>query len=72
MSLSDCRRNEMKVNETKHLTKTEQKTFTKQEKDYWKARCVLAEKFIKESPCDPDVTTEQWKAYMDWQYYKDR
>ena len=22
---------------------------------YWKRRCELAEKFIKSSPCDPDI-----------------
>lgn len=34
--------------------------------DYWKQRCLLAEKCLDESPCDQDVTMEQlsaWKSY---------
>lgn len=34
--------------------------------DYWKQRCLLAEKCLEESPCDTDITTEQieaWNAY---------
>lgn len=31
--------------------------------DYWKQRCSLAEKCLEESPCDPDVTSEQIKAW---------
>jgi hypothetical protein len=34
---------------------------------YWNARCLLAEKYIAASPCDPDITTEQLRAYQDWQ-----
>jgi len=34
---------------------------------YWKSRCKLAEKFISESPCDPDIYPEQMKAYNKWQ-----
>lgn len=33
------------------------------EEDYWKQRCLLAEKFIEESPCDPDITHAQMDAY---------
>ena len=36
---------------------------------YWKKRCELAEEFIEESPCDPDITSEQIKAYDEWQRY---
>ena len=31
--------------------------------DYWKQRCLLAEKCLEESPCDPDITAEQIKAH---------
>ena len=36
------------------------------EKNYWKNRCLLAEVYIKESPCDPDITTKQLDAYIEW------
>lgn len=35
--------------------------------EYWEQRCLLAEKCLKESPCDPDVTAEQTKA---WDAYR--
>lgn len=38
--------------------------------NYWKKRCRLAEKFIKESPDDPDLTKEQGKAYLEWLKFK--
>ena len=31
--------------------------------DYWKQRCLLAEKCLEESPCDPDITADQIKAW---------
>ena len=31
--------------------------------DYWKHRCLLAEKCLEESPCDPDITSDQIKAW---------
>ena len=34
--------------------------------DYWKLRCELAEKCIEESPCDPDITSDQIKAHNDY------
>jgi len=41
--------------------------------EYWKKRAELAEKYISESPCDPDITTEQLNAYLQWQeYLKDK
>jgi len=33
---------------------------------YWKHRCEAAELFISESPCDPDITEKQIKAYTHW------
>jgi hypothetical protein len=30
-------------------------------------RLELAEKYIHECPCDPDITKEQWEAYKKWQ-----
>jgi hypothetical protein len=38
--------------------------------EYWKKRCELAEKFIAESPDDPDVTANQLKAYQEWIEFK--
>jgi len=31
--------------------------------NYWKQRCLLAEKCLEESPNDPDITSEQIKAH---------
>jgi hypothetical protein len=31
--------------------------------DYWKQRCLLAEKCLEENPCDPDITSDQIKAW---------
>lgn len=33
--------------------------------NYWKQRCLLVEKCLSESPCDPDITNEQIKAHSD-------
>lgn len=30
---------------------------------YWRNRCLLAEKCLSASPCDPDVTDEQINAH---------
>jgi hypothetical protein len=40
------------------------------ELEYWKKRCELAEKFIDESPGDPDITDSQITAYREWQDFK--
>jgi len=37
--------------------------------EYWKERCELAEDFISESPCDPDINEYQAKAYTKWQRF---
>ena len=37
---------------------------------YWKKRCKLAEKCIEESPCDPDITSDQIKAHSNWERIK--
>lgn len=36
--------------------------------DYWKQRCLLAEQCLEKSPCDPDITADQIKAWN--AYYK--
>lgn len=33
---------------------------------YWEKLCHAAERYIEESPCDPDITSEQIKAYIEW------
>ena len=33
---------------------------------YWKTRCEYAERYIEESPCDPDITLEQVEAFKDF------
>lgn len=33
---------------------------------YWKQRCLAAEKFIQETPCDPDITNTQIEAQHEW------
>ena len=35
--------------------------------EYWKHRCLAAERFIEESPCDLDIYPEQMDAYNEWQ-----
>ena len=35
--------------------------------DYWKRRCLAAEKYIAKSPCDPDIYEEQMVAHRRWQ-----
>ncbi len=39
-------------------------------KDYWKKRCELAELYIEETPCDPDITYTQFLAYNAWNNFK--
>jgi hypothetical protein len=34
--------------------------------DYWKERCLAAEKFIDLSPCDPDIYDDQLIAHGEW------
>ncbi|MCB0448421.1 MAG: hypothetical protein KDD03_13120 [Gelidibacter sp.] len=31
--------------------------------EYWKQRCLLVEQCLAESPCDPDITSEQIEAH---------
>ena len=38
--------------------------------EYWKKRCELAEMYIEESPCDPDITMSQLAAYSAWNHFK--
>lgn len=35
--------------------------------EYWKHRCLAAEQFIEESPCDPDIYPKQIESYNEWQ-----
>lgn len=34
--------------------------------NYWKERCLAAEKFIDLTPCDPDIYDEQLIAHGEW------
>jgi hypothetical protein len=36
----------------------------------WKERCLLAENYINETPCDPDIYQKQQEAWSDWITYK--
>lgn len=36
---------------------------------YWRYRCLLAEKCLSVSPCDPDITEEQIKSHKDYNEY---
>ena len=38
--------------------------------EYMEHRCVAAEAYIEESPCDPDITQAQWAAYRFWEGVK--
>nr|WP_298658555.1 hypothetical protein [uncultured Flavobacterium sp.] len=47
---------------------SEQKVVT-ENVEYWKQRCLLAEKCLEESPSDPDITMGQiaaWSAYNEF------
>ena len=35
--------------------------------EYWHQRCKKAEAYINESPCDPDITDSQLKAWREYQ-----
>jgi len=35
-------------------------------RNYWKERCLAAEKYIEESPCDYDIYPKQYEAYQNW------
>lgn len=35
--------------------------------EYWKRRCEAAERFIEQTPCDPDITPKQIEAHEAWQ-----
>lgn len=41
-----------------------------EELEYWKKRCELSEAYISESPCDPDITSSQLVAYLEWNLFK--
>ena len=34
--------------------------------EYWRERCILAETYIRNSPCDPDITLNQLTSYKEW------
>jgi hypothetical protein len=34
--------------------------------EYWKKRCELAEEYIHQIPCGPDITKDQIKAFNEW------
>ena len=38
--------------------------------EYWKKRCELAEAYIEESPCDPDIYKKQLDAWNNWCEFK--
>jgi hypothetical protein len=40
--------------------------------DYWKERCLAAEKFIDLSPCDPDIYDDQLIAHNEWVVIKNK
>ena len=40
------------------------------EKKYYQKLAKLQEDFIKESPCDPDITDGQLKAYLTLENFK--
>ena len=38
----------------------------KEELKYWEIRCKLSERYIANSPCDPDIYRWQYAAYVKW------
>lgn len=40
--------------------------------EYWKQRCILAEKCWGESPCDPDITIPQIIAGQEYDSFIER
>ncbi len=53
----------MIMNTQQHKNMIEEKNSEISDLDYWKTRCQLAEKCLDETPCDPDITYEQMKAW---------
>jgi len=37
--------------------------------EYWHQRSKLADAYIKETPCDPDITDAQLKAWLEYQEF---
>jgi len=52
-----------------HWSRSSQKDFIdgytqcQLDNDYWKQRCLLAEKCLENSPCDPDINSEQIESH---------
>lgn len=42
------------------------------ELEYWKKRCELAENIEAANPCDPDINSDQIKAYKEYNYFLHR
>ncbi len=40
--------------------------------NYWKERCITAEKYIQESPCDSDIYEQQHEACINWLTLKNK
>jgi len=40
--------------------------------NYWKERCLAAEKFVDLSSCDPDIHGDRWFAYNEWEKIKNK
>ena len=40
--------------------------------DYWQSKCLAAEEYIQETPCDPDILPLQVMAYNKWQELKNQ
>ena len=38
----------------------------KNDESYWKKRCLAAENYINNSPCDSVITLDQIKAHAEW------
>ena len=43
-----------------------------EEYNYWKERCLAAEKFIDLTPCDPDIYDDQLIAHNEWVAIKNK
>jgi len=42
------------------------------DENYWKQRCLLAEKCLEENPCEPDITKGQIEAHEAYQQFLNR
>lgn len=62
--VDDYHENQLKLLNKQNVSKAEGVSLP--DLEYWKQRCILMEHIDEESPCDPDITSDQIKAYANF------